>query len=299
MSLHTICVLFGYTRQAYYKSLRRNDAGIVDDCRILIHVDDIRASMPRLGTRKLQHLLRERGVEISRDRLFNLLRERRLLICRRKKPTITTDSKHWMRKYPNLIRGFSFQTPNQLWVSDITYVPIEDSYGYLSLVTDACSRKIVGHCLCRDLTADGPLAALRIALAGLPNDHRGLIHHSDRGTQYCCKDYVSLLKTNRILISMTENGDPYENALAERVNGILKNEWLNLERFHSLDQAKDRIDQVVRIYNELRPHLSCGMKTPQQVHTAMPFPASASVPVPLPNFVPQKPVQIQNIYLPL
>ena len=290
MSLHTICVLFGYTRQAYYKSLRRNDAGIVDDCRILIHVDDIRASMPRLGTRKLQHLLRERGVEVSRDRL---------LICRRKKPTITTDSKHWMRKYPNLIRGFSFQNPNQLWVSDITYVPIEDSYGYLSLVTDAYSRKVVGYCLCRELTAEGPLAALRMALAGLPDDHRGLIHHSDRGTQYCCKDYVALLKAHNIRISMTENGDPDENALAERVNGILKDEWLNPEQFHSLDQTKDRIDQVVRIYNELRPHLSCGMKTPQQVHTAVSLPASASIPVSLPNFVAQKTISIQNIYLPL
>ncbi len=299
MSLHTICGLFGYTRQAYYKSLRRNNAGVVDDCRILVHVDDIRRSMPRLGTRKLHYLLRERGLDVSRDRLFDLLRERRLLIRRRKKPTITTDSKHWMRKYPNLIRGFAFQKPNQLWVSDITYIPIEESYGYLSLVTDAYSRKVVGHCLCRDLTAEGPLAALRMALAGLPDGHRGLIHHSDRGTQYCCKDYVSLLKTNYIRISMTENGDPYENALAERVNGILKDEWLNLERFHSLDQAKDRIDQVIRIYNELRPHLSCGMKTPQQVHTEMPTLASASVPVSLPNFIAQKPIPIKNIYLPL
>lgn len=289
MSLHTICGLFGYTRQAYYKSLKRNDDGTRDDCRILIHVDDIRLSMPRVGTRKLHYMLQERGIRVSRDQLFDLLREKGQLVRRRKKNHVTTNSKHWMKKYPNLIRGFAFPKPNQLWVSDITYIPIEGSYSYLSLVTDACSRKIVGHCLCRDLTAEGPLTALRIALTGLSDNHKGLIHHSDRGIQYCCKDYVSLLNANRIRISMTENGDPYENALAERVNGILKDEWLNMERFLNFEQTKDRIDQVIRIYNELRPHLSCGMKTPEQSHTRI----QSS------NFVTKKATQIQNLSLTL
>ncbi len=257
--------------------------------------------MPRLGTSKLHFLLRERGVDISRDQLFGLLREKGLLIRLRKKHTVTTNSKHWMRKYPNLIRGFSFPKPNQLWVSDITYIPIEGSYGYLSLVTDACSRKIVGHCLCHDLTAEGPLTALRGALSALPEGLSGLIHHSDRGIQYCCKEYVALLKTNNIRITMTENGDPYENALAERVNGILKDEWLNMERFRSFEHAEGRIGQVIRIYNELRPHLSCVMKTPQQVHAPKPGATSvtASIPVVPSIFSTPKTAAIQNISIPL
>jgi transposase InsO family protein len=211
-------------------------------------------------------MLQARGIGVSRDRLFDILRDNRMLVKRRKKYTVTTNSKHWMKKYPNLIRGFNFQNPNQLWVSDITYITIEDSFAYLSLITDAYSRKILGYCLWRDLASDGSITALKMALSGNQKNRFGLIHHSDRGVQYCCKEYVGLLKTNNIRISMTENGDPYENALAERVNGILKDEWLNLEQFHSFEQAKERINHVIRIYNELRPHLSCGMKTPEQKH---------------------------------
>ena len=222
--------------------------------------------MPRLGTRKLHYMLQEQDVSVSRDRLFDLLREHRLLVNRRKKYTVTTNSKHWMKKYQNLIRGFKFDKPNQLWVSDITYIPIEDSHAYLSLITDASSRKIIGHCLSQNLSHEGSLKALELALYDNTANLQGLIHHSDRGIQYCCKKYVKLLKTNSIRISMTENGDPYENALAERVNGILKDEWLNLEQFHSFQQAKERIGQIVKIYNEIRPHLSCGMKTPAQKH---------------------------------
>ena len=137
ISLQSICELFGYTGQAYYKSLRRNDEGVVDDHRILLHVCEIRKMMPRLGTRKLHYMLQEQGVRVSRDRLFDLLRENRMLVNRRKKYTVTTHSKHWMKEYPNLIRGFNFIKPNQLWVSDITYIPIEDSHAYLSLIIPA------------------------------------------------------------------------------------------------------------------------------------------------------------------
>jgi len=211
-------------------------------------------------------MLQEQGVSVSRDRLFDLLREHRMLVKRRKRYTVTTNSKHWMKKYPNLIRGFKFDKPNQLWVSDITYIPIEDTHAYLSLITDASSRKIMGYYLSRTLESEGSLTALEMALSDNTANFQGLIHHSDRGVQYCCKEYVELLKTNNIRISMTENGDPYENALAERVNGILKDEWLRLEQFHSFQQAKERIGQVVKIYNEMRPHLSCGMKTPAKKH---------------------------------
>jgi len=238
----------------------------VDDHRILLHVGEIRKMMPRLGTRKLHYMLQEQGINVSRDRLFDLLRDHRMLVRRRKKYTVTTNSKHWMKKYPNLIRGFNFVKPNRLWVSDITYIPIEDFHAYLSLITDAYSRKILGHCLSESLASEGALTALELALSDNNTHLQGLIHHSDRGIQYCCKEYVELLKTNHIRISMTENGDPYENALAERVNGILKDEWLSLEQFSSFEQAKERIGQVVKIYNELRPHLSCGMRTPAKTH---------------------------------
>jgi transposase InsO family protein len=264
--LQSICGLFGYTRQAYYKSLKRNEEGVVDDHRILLHVGKIRKMMPRLGTRKLHYMLQEQGISVSRDRLFDILREHSMPVRRRKKYTVTTNSKHWMKKYPNLIRGFKFDKPNQLWVSDITYIQIEDTYAYLSLITDACSRKITGYYLSRNPGSEGPLTALELALSDNTASLQGLIHHSDRGVQYCCKEYVELLKSNNIRISMTENGDPYENALAERVNGILKDEWLSLEQFHSFEQAKERISHVVKIYNEIRPHLSCGMKTPAQKH---------------------------------
>jgi transposase InsO family protein len=258
--------LFGYTRQAYYKSLKHTHECVVEDQLILLHAGEIRKMMPRLGTRKLHYMLQEKGIIVSRDRLFDILRENQMLVKRRKKYTVTTNSRHWMKKYPNLIRGFNFQKPNQLWVSDITYIPVKDSHAYLSLITDACSRKIMGYCLWHDLASEGSITALKMALSEEHNNRSGLIHHSDRGTQYCCKEYVELLKTSNIRVSMTENGDPYENALAERVNGILKDEWLNLEQFNSFEQAKERINQVIKIYNEMRPHLSCNMKTPDQKH---------------------------------
>jgi len=215
-------------------------------------------------------------VPVSRDYLFTLLRDNRLLVRKQRKYTITTNSKHWMLKYPNLIRNIVFNSTNRLWVSDITYIPITNGFSYLSLVTDAVSHKIVGYCLSRNLEADGPIVALKMALADTPQEQRQeLIHHSDRGLQYCCKDYVSILNNNHIRISMTENGDPYENAVAERVNGILKTEWLNLEKFDTFEQAKARIAEVIEIYNNVRPHLSCGMATPAETH------ASSAAPVKL------------------
>lgn len=266
VGLQTICELFGYSRQAYYKSIRKNREDIIEDSVILLHVAQIRKLMPLLGTKKLQYMLSDMGISVSRDRLFRILRENNLLVKRRKHYSVTTNSKHWMKKYPSLIQGFNFSNPNTLWVSDITYVPIENSYAYLSLVTDACSRKIVGYKLFQTLEAAGTVEALRMAIDGNQEDIYGLIHHFDRGIQYCCKEYVGLLKSNNIRISMTENGDPYENALAERVNGILKDEWINQEKFYTFEQAKERIDQIISIYNNLRPHLSCKMRTPQHVH---------------------------------
>ena len=263
MSLSFPCGLFGYTRQAYYKHLRRNREGSLSDTLLLERVGYYRKLMPRLGGRKLWHLLQQDGFPVSRDRLFTLLSENNLLVKRRKKYSVTTCSRHWMRKYPNLIRGFDLERPHRLWVGDITYISLKGGFAYLALITDAYSKRIVGYDLNTTLERDGALRALRMAIDQTPQQKRqGLIHHSDRGCQYCSKEYVKLLTDNGIRISMTEKGDPYENAVAERVNGILKSEWIDEECFESFQAAKERIDQIVILYNSLRPHASCDWLTP-------------------------------------
>lgn len=183
----------------------------------------------------------------------------------RRRKAITTDSNHPYRKYPNLIKEFIPIAPNQLWVSDITYIIIGNGFGYLSLITDAFSRKIVGFCLHKTLAAQGTIIALKQALKNNPNT-KGLIHHSDRGVQYCCYEYVEILQKNRIKISMTEKGDPLENPIAERVNGILKTELLE-EAYYSFEQAKEGIAVAISTYNHLRPHNSIGDLTPFEVHS--------------------------------
>lgn len=221
--------------------------------------------MPRLGCKKIHYLLKEKGIDLGRDILYDILRNNRMLIKRKKKYAVTTNSKHWMKKYPNLIRGFNFSGPNQLWVSDITYIPINNSFVYLSLITDVYSHLIVGYRLSLTLERDGAVGALKMALEHIPGEDRiGLIHHSDRGVQYCSHEYVRLLKENSIRISMTENGDPYQNAVAERINGILKDEWLDHEHYTCFEDLSNRIDEIISIYNHHRPHLSCDMKTPVQ-----------------------------------
>lgn len=265
VGLQTICGLFGYTRQAYYKQLKVNSKNNLNEKIVLDMVKSYRTLMPRIGGTKLHYLLNESGYKIGRKELYIILRNNSLLIRRRKKYTITTDSKHWLKKYPNLIRGFNFNRPNLLWVSDITYINVADSFAYLSLITDAYSHKIVGYSLSETLESQSTISALKLAIAHTPASERlGLIHHSDRGVQYCCKKYITLLQRNDIRISMTENGDPYENALAERVNGILKSEWIDYEKYATFSQAKERIDQIINIYNTMRPHASCDMLTPQQ-----------------------------------
>lgn len=225
--------------------------------------------MPRLGGRKLQHMLTDplqrHNISIGRDKLFDLLAENNMLVRRRKKRAVTTDSRHRYRRYPNLIRGLEPVMAERLWVSDITYLRMVEDFSYLSLVTDAYSRRIVGYCLYPTLKAEGPLQALDMALGQYRGKDR-LIHHSDRGCQYCCASYVQKLEQHNISISMTEKGDPYENAIAERVNGILKDE-LGLDRnFSSFTEALRAVDKAVQIYNNIRPHASCDYLTPDQAH---------------------------------
>ena len=196
--------------------------------------------------------------------MFDLLAEHRLFIRRKRRGCITTISRHRFRKYPNSVRDFIPIKPNQLWVSDITYIRLPDTFAYLSLITDAYSHKIIGFHLSKDLTATGPLKALRVALSNNTVDHN-LIHHSDRGVQYCCDEYVSLLEENFIKISMTENGDPLENALAERVNGILKSELLE-DIFADFATAKKQIETACSTYNHLRPHGSINNLKPAEAH---------------------------------
>lgn len=213
----------------------------------------------------MDRFLHQHAIGIGRDAFFDVLRAYGLLVRIRRRKAKTTDSNHPYRKYPNLIKEFIPIAANQLWVCDITYIVIGDSFGYLSLITDAFSRKIVGFCLHKTLSAQGTILALKQALKNNPNI-KGLIHHSDRGVQYCCHEYVEILKNKHIKISMTENGDPLENAIAERVNGILKTELL-AEHFLSFAQAQQAVAIAISTYNHLRPHNSLGNRTPFEVHS--------------------------------
>jgi len=201
---------------------------------------------------------------MGRDALFDLLREHQLLIRKRKAKVQTTFSKHGYQKYPNLIRQYEPLAPNLLWVSDITYICLQQGFAYLSLITDAYSRKIVGFYLSPTLEAIGSIHALKMALKSCA-DCTNLIHHSDRGIQYCSHAYVDLLKDQHIQISMTENGDPLENAIAERVNGILKEELLQ-QQYADLKTARQQVAKAITVYNTLRPHSSCQMLTPHMAH---------------------------------
>lgn len=258
--------MFGYSKQAYYKAQTQHCSTVNKQQRAKDLVLGLRRQMPRLGTRKLHHLLKEE-LGIGRDKLFKLLRVEGLLVCKRRRYTVTTNSKHWMRKYPNLIKSIALVRPEQVWVADITYIDTnEDGHGYLHLITDAYSKQIMGYELCGNMEAVSTLKALQMAIANRKYSDWPLIHHSDRGLQYCSKIYTDYLKDNHITISMTENGDPYENAIAERVNGILKDEFGLSEQLNNISEAIDQTAQSISIYNISRPHLSCNMLTPVQMH---------------------------------
>lgn len=232
-----------------------------------------REQMPRLGSRKLYILIKQNfGSQAGlpgRDKFVDLLSEQGLLLrIKRRKRYRTTDSEHPFKRYPNLIRDKVFTAPNQAWVSDITYVETRDGVCYLSLITDLYSRKIVGWALGKTLQTIHCRSALQMALQSLsyPQDSRGLIHHSDRGCQYCSFDYVNELKSRGMRISMTESGDPLENAVAERVNGIIKSEWLYGVDIKNYEDCRGRVSRAIKAYNDLRPHMSLDYQTPSEVH---------------------------------
>ena len=231
-------------------------------------VRTIRMEMPRLGTRKLYYLLRSDidalGIKIGRDALFDYLRSEHLLIKPKKNYTKTTDSKHWLRKYPNLMLGVKAQRPEQYFVSDITYIKSREKIHYLSLVTDAYSRKIMGFKLSDDMSTENVVQALHMAVLKRKTQ-QSLIHHSDRGLQYCSSLYQNALKENGILPSMTDGYDCYQNAMAERINGILKQEFL-INKCNNGKELKQLVKESINTYNNKRPHLSLNMKTPNFIH---------------------------------
>lgn len=271
ISLEELCGLFGVTRQAYYEATAQEKKTSIANLVVLALVRDLRRDMPLLGTRKLFHLLypelEKHQIKMGRDQLFDLLGFHGLLIRRRKRMVKTTDSHHWLKKYPNLIKELVVNGPEQLWVSDLTYIRTVQGFSYLSLITDAYSCKVVGYSLYPTLEAVGCVLALKMAIK-----HRKraseyvLIHHSDRGIQYCSADYITLLEGDQIAISMTQSGSPYDNALAERVNGIIKNEFFSQKIYQNHQEAESEIVRAITHYNQKRPHASVDYLTPEQAH---------------------------------
>ena len=272
-----LCLLFGKTRQGWYESMSRRDEEQVCDNLIFYEIQRIRKRQPNSGLLKLYEQLKpffqEWHISMGRDKLADFMRENGLFIRKKKNRAITTNSFHRFHKYPNKTLGLIVNRPNQLWVTDITYIRLKGNFAYLSLITDAYSRKIVGWCLWKNLTTQGCLNALNQALETLEKRDKvgikGLIHHSDRGIQYCSDAYTTRLnkfKYGSIQISMTENGDPYENALAERMNRTIKEEMMSNRVFETFEQAQRAICEAIKEYNEVRPHQSIDFLTPSKAH---------------------------------
>lgn len=238
---------------------------------MLDKIGDIRKDHKRLGERKLffklEAFMDEHNIKMGRDAFFDLLRDNKLLVKQRKSHHVTTNSNHWMKKYPHLIKDIEPIGPNHVWVSDITYWKTKGGHYYISFITDAYSRKIVGYRVADTMEAIESATALKMAIKTLKINAKGLIHHSDRGSQYCSSMYVNILKKEGIKISMTENGDPLENAIAERINGIIKGEYLFDYLIKTLLNAKEVLKSVVKLYNEDRPHSSIGNAVPSKVHS--------------------------------
>jgi len=259
--------LFGISRQVIYQHEQRVLKREQELELVRKLIINLRMEMPRIGTRKLYYLLKPQldqlGVKIGRDALFSYLKREHMLIKPKKSYTKTTHSKHWLRKYPNLYDGKASK-PEEFFVSDITYVKSEEKVHYLSLVTDAYSRKIMGYHLSDDMSSEQVVKALNMAIKN-KRTKRETIHHSDRGLQYCSAVYQECLSKNKLTPSMTDGYDCYQNALAERVNGILKEEFL-IHKCKNGNELKEYVAESIRIYNQKRPHLSLNMKTPEYIH---------------------------------
>ena len=258
--------MFGISRQKYYRSFWKSSKQHDQSAQAICSVNELRNQMPRLGTRKLYHILKKdlRKINIGRDKLFHILRSNNMLIKPNRNYRITTNSHHRFHKHKNLIENMALNRPEQVWVSDITYIGGRGN-AYLALITDAYSKKIMGYDLSDSLAAEGSLRALKMAKKHRIYKSEPLIHHSDRGLQYCSDSYQRALKKGKIIPSMTESYDPYANAVAERINGILKQEFL-LEKYKKdINTLNLLVRDAVRIYNTARPHWSCHLNTPEQM----------------------------------
>lgn len=266
-SIKELCKVFKYSRDGYYKSTKMTEKENLSRAILLNEVLLIRREHPRMGGKKIYYLLKDLSKElhIGRDKLFTLLREEGLLVEPKKSYVKTTNSYHRFRVYKNELSKKKINSPNQAWASDITYISTTSGFMYLFLLTDMYSRKIVGWDLSENLSLEGGLKALKQALKQCKNAE-GVIHHSDRGIQYCSNIYTSVLLKNKMQISMTEENHCYENAMAERVNGILKNEYLLDTRFKDKSIAIKTCAEAIMLYNKKRPHWSLGLKTPEEVH---------------------------------
>ena len=258
------------SRTSVYKILNSVDKGKVINEQIIKMVLRIRKRMPRIGTLKLYDKLRSEfnreGIKCGRDKFIKILKDACMLVPKKKKFTRTTNSNHLFNKHSNKVKGFKLKRPEQIWMSDITYIKTKEGNLYLSLITDAYSKKIVGYNVADNMKTESTKQALTRAIKGRIYPNRKLIHHSDRGLQYCNPLYTDELEKERITISMTEKYDPYENSIAERVNGILKQEFdISNSRLNKTEAIKN-IHRSIHIYNNERPHLSCQMMTPNEAH---------------------------------
>lgn len=264
-----LCKLFGLTRQAWYAAARRQEKRYLQQDLILAEVRRIRRKIPGIGTAKLhevmQSFIKAHQLKLGRDKLHKILKDNNLLSSLKRKRVRTTDSDHCYYKYPNRAKNLVPDRANALWVSDLTYIPIGANFVYLSVIMDVYSRKIVGWNLNKTMEARGALQALDMALLSREKTDKPLIHHSDRGVQYCSWKYVDRLKKDGVIISMTQSGDPNENAMAERVIRTLKQDF-GLRGFVSFSAALDAIAHAISTYNAYRPHASLGYLTPQQAH---------------------------------
>jgi transposase InsO family protein len=263
-------MILGISRQGYYKSVQSRGRRSLNEAIIVRMVQEIRRRMPRVGSKKLYRMLRKdiflMRIKLGRDKFLQILRKNGLLVEKKRKYVKTTNSSHRFRVYENLISDLEVTRPDEVYVSDITYIRSEEGFSYLSLITDLYSRKIVGYAFSLSLGLEGSLKALKMSIDG--KELKGLIHHSDRGLQYCSNIYTGLLTKRGIKISMSEKGNPYENAVAERLNGILKEEFGLGETFKTREQAEKAVKEAIRTYNEYRPHMSIGYKTPDEKYAA-------------------------------
>ena len=260
--------MFGVNRQVYYRRIQSVKRRKSRAEQVIELVKAIRLQMPKIGTRKLYYLLEEdlKQLNVGRDMLFRILRANHMLIIPKRSYHVTTNSHHRFRKHKNLIENVVPESPEQIWVSDITYVGNRQNPMYLALITDAYSKKVMGYDLSNSLDVSGSIKALKMAIKAREYKNNLVTHHSDRGLQYCSNEYQSILKRSKLKCSMTESYDPYANAIAERINGILKSEFIGYKNKCTIETMRKLIDNSIDVYNDKRPHYSCFYKTPKQMH---------------------------------